>query len=193
MTVVDARTETDDNTAALNGDPPVDTDRATAAETAAPSDETVDGDVDLEAIVAERDSYLDQLQRSRADFANFKRRVEQERGQLREFAYQGLLVQMLPVLDDLQRALAAASEEREDDPLLKGVRLVEQKFASVLERIGVTPFGASGEPFDPKVHEAVDFDAGSAGDTVVDVYQTGYRLGQSLIRPAMVKVGGKPN
>jgi molecular chaperone GrpE len=112
---------------------------------------------------------------------------------LREFAYQGLLVQLLPVLDDLQRALAAASEEREDDPLLKGVRLVEQKFASVLERIGVTPFGASGEPFDPKIHEAVDVDAGSAGDTIVDVYQTGYRLGQSLIRPAMVKVGGKSN
>ena len=147
---------------------------------------------DLAAVTAERDDYLDQLQRSRAEFANFRRRTEQERAVLREVASQALLAQFLPVLDDLQRALAAVPADREDDPLVQGVRLVERKFWGLFERAGVSPIAAIGEPFDPKIHEAVDVEPGTAGDTVTDVYQTGYRLGQSLLRPAMVKVGNKP-
>ena len=144
---------------------------------------------DLEAVIAERDGYLDQLQRSRAEFANFRRRTEQERAQIREIANQALLAQLLPVLDDLQRALAAVPEEQRQTPLVQGLQLIERKFWGVLERAGVAPIEAVGQPFDPAQHEAVESVPGTAGDTVVDVYQTGYRLGDSLLRPAMVKVG----
>jgi molecular chaperone GrpE len=144
---------------------------------------------DLDAVVAERDEYLDQLQRSRAEFANYRRRTEQERAQVRQVANQALLAQLLPVLDDLQRALAAVPADQRESPLAQGVQLVERKFWNVLERAGVTPLDAVGQPFDPALHEAVELVPGTAADTVVDVYQTGYRLGQALLRPAMVKVG----
>ena len=144
---------------------------------------------DLEAVIAERDGYLDQLQRSRAEFANFRRRTEQERAQIREIANQALLAQLLPVLDDFQRALAAVPEEQRQTPLVQGLQLIERKFWGVLERAGLAPIEAVGQPFDPAQHEAVESVPGTAGDTVVDVYQVGYRLGQTLLRPAMVKVG----
>ena len=153
----------------------------------AATDETFDATT----LVRERDEYLDQLQRSRAEFANFRRRTEQERGQIREIASQALLTQFLPVYDDLQRAMAAVPEEAREAPWLQGLTLIERKFAGVLERAGVTPIEALGQPFDPSLHEAVDTVPGSAADTVVDVYQTGYRLGQTLLRPAMVKVGSQ--
>ena len=144
---------------------------------------------DLEAVIAERDGYLDQLQRSRAEFANFRRRTEQERAQIREIANQALLAQLLPVLDDFQRALAAVPEEQRQTPLVQGLQLIERKFWGVLERAGLAPIEAVGQPFDPAQHEAVESVPGTAGDTVVDVYQAGYQLGQTLLRPAMVKVG----
>jgi len=146
-------------------------------------------DQDAAALAAERDDYLDQLQRSRAEFANFRRRTELERAQIREIANQALLAQFLPVLDDLRRALAAVPEAERDAALAQGVGLIERKFSGVLERAGVTPIAALGQPFDPAVHEAVESVPGTAADTVVGVYQDGYRIGQTLLRPAMVKVG----
>jgi molecular chaperone GrpE len=146
---------------------------------------------ELAAVMAERDEYLDQLQRSRAEFANYRRRTEREREQVREIANQYLLAQLLPAFDDLQRALKALPEDQRETPLAQGVQLVERKFWNVLERAGVTPIEAIGQPFDPSLHEAVDAVPGSAADTVLDVYQPGYRLGQSLLRPAMVKVGSR--
>ena len=156
-----------------------------------PAGDVPTGLADVTALQAERDAYLDQLQRSRADFANFRRRTEQERAQIREIASQALLAQFLPVYDDLQRAMAAVPAEARNEPWVQGLALIERKFWGVLERAGVTPIEAGGQPFDPAVHEAVDSVPGSAADTVVDVYQTGYRLGQTLLRPAMVKVGDK--
>jgi len=152
------------------------------------TDAALDGDLDPESVAAERDAYLDQLQRSRAEFANYRRRTEGERALARALANQTLLAQFLPVFDDLQRAVAAVPDAR-DDPLVQGLRLIERKFWGLLERQGVTPIDATGQPFDPTVHEAVDSVPGSAADTVVEVYQGGYRLGQTLLRPAMVKVG----
>ena len=146
---------------------------------------------DLAAMSAERDGYLEQLQRSRADFANFRRRTEQERTQIREIASHVLLTQILPVYDDLQRAMTAVPDDARDEPWVQGLALIERKFWNVLDRAGVTPIEAKDQPFDPALHEAVDSVPGSAGTTVVDVYQTGYRLGQSLLRPAMVKVGSQ--
>ena len=144
---------------------------------------------DLATALAERDEYLDQLQRSRAEFANLRRRVEQERSQIREIANQALLAQLVPVLDDFQRALAAVPEDQRQTPLVQGLELIERKFWAVLERSGVSPIEAAGQAFDPSLHEAVDTVPGTAANTVVDVYQTGYRLGQRVLRPAAVKVG----
>ena len=166
----------------MNGD--AETAEAVGGNGAAPAES-----LDLAAVVAERDAYLDQLQRSRADFANFRRRTEQERAQIREIASHVLLSQFLPVYDDLQRAMAAVPEEARDEPWVQGLALIERKFWNVLERAGVTPVEAKDQPFDPALHEAVDSVPGSSATHVIDVYQTGYRLGQSLLRPAMVKVG----
>ena len=145
--------------------------------------------LDVTALVSERDEYLDQLQRSRADFANFRRRTEQERTQLRELANRALLAQFLPVYDDMQRAMRAVPEDQREEPWVQGLALIERKFWNVLERAGVTPIEALGQPFDPALHEAVDTVPGSTANMVVDVYQTGYRLGPQLLRPALVKVG----
>jgi len=167
----------------LNGNP--------RAETIDPAADAGTETADIATVSAERDEYLDQLRRSMAEFANFRRRTEQERGQIREIASQALLTQFLPIFDDLQRALSAVPEDRTDDSLVQGLKLVERKFWGSLERAGVSPIDAKDQPFDPSIHEAVDSVPGSAADTVVEVYQPGYRLGQGLLRPAMVKVGGK--
>lgn len=143
----------------------------------------------LEDVIAERDDYLDKLQRSVAEFANYRRRTEQERLVIRERAGEEVLKQILPVLDDLQRALANVPADQADTPFVQGIRLVEKNFLSALERAGVTPLEALGQPFDPALHDAVDIVPGSAATTVVDVYQPGYRLGSTLLRPAAVRVG----
>ncbi len=147
---------------------------------------------DVATLIAERDDYLAQLQRSRADFANFRRRIEQERMQAREIATRGLLGQLVPVLDDLHRALAAVPADQRETAWVQGVQLIERKLAAMLEREGVTPIEALGQPFDPALHEAVATEPGTAGTTVVEVYQSGYWHGQNLLRPAMVKVGDQP-
>lgn len=147
---------------------------------------------ELAKALSERDSYLDQLQRSVAEFANYRRRVDQEREQLRETAAKNLLQQIVPVLDDLHRAISVIPADIQDSPWVSGVVNIERKFAGVLERQGVTAFESLGQPFDPAMHEAVASDPGSSGSTVVEVYQNGYKLGSTLLRPAMVKVGDGP-
>lgn len=143
---------------------------------------------DLATVAAERDRYLDQLQRTAAEFANYRRRTENERVQQRLAANEALLREILPVLDDLQRGLAVVSPEEQETKLAEGIRAVEQKFMTALRKHGVTPIDALGAPFDPAVHEAVEMDP-SGGSTVVAVYAPGYRLGDGTLRPAMVKVG----
>jgi molecular chaperone GrpE len=149
-------------------------------------------EIDVDALFKERDDLLDQLKRSVAEFANYRRRVDQERFQIREFASRDILGQVLPVLDDLQRALASVPEQDAEVPWVQGVRNIERKLAGLVERSGVTPIDALGQPFDPSLHEAVATEPGSTQNIVVEVYQPGYKLGQSLLRPAMVKVGDRP-
>lgn len=148
---------------------------------------------DYEAVVAQRDQYLEQAQRALADLANFRRRVDQERAASREIATRGLLGQFVPIIDDLHRALAHVPESEKDSSWVQGVQLIEKKLMSLLEREGVTPIDALGKPFDPAFHEAVATEPGSTQNVVVEVYQTGYKHGNSLLRPAMVKVGDKPD
>ena len=146
----------------------------------------------LAAVSAERDEYLDQLQRSRAEFANYRRRVEQERQIIGDLAKRDALIQFLPVVDDFERALAAVPESERSNSWLSGITLIQQKLAGILERAGVSPIDALGEPFDPSLHEAVASEPGTAGSHVVEVYQKGYRVGDQLARPAMVKTGNPP-
>ncbi len=151
--------------------------------------------LELETVLAERDRYLDQLQRTAADFANYRRRVEQERAQQRLAANEQLLREFVSVLDDLQRGLSSLPPDQQESKLAEGMRWVEQKFLTALKKHGVTPIESLGQAFDPSVHEAVEADP-AGGDTVVAVYAPGYRLGDGVLRPAMVKVGpgedGKP-
>jgi molecular chaperone GrpE len=171
---------------------PQDFRRPASEESAEPEEteaaEQPNGDANLESLQAERDLYLDQLQRTTAEYANYRRRTEQERSQQRLSANEQLLREFVPILDDLQRGLNSLSSEDQQSRLAEGMRLVEQKFMTTLSRHGVTPIDAMGQKFDPTVHEAVEMEP-SGGDTVVAIYAPGYRLGSNVLRPAMVKVG----
>ncbi len=147
----------------------------------------------LANLAAERDGYLDQLQRSLADFANYRRRVEQERAVAREVATRGILAQILPILDDFQRALDVVPANERDTAWVQGVQMIEKKLQALLEREGVTAVDSLGQPFDPSMHEAVATEEGSTHNIIVEVYQQGYKHGQNLLRPAMVKVGDRRN
>lgn len=149
--------------------------------------EVAEGDA-LTTALAERDRYFEQLQRTAADFANYRRRTESERAQQRLAANESLLRDIVPVLDDLQRGLGALPAEDQASNLAGGIRAVEQKFLATLRKHGVAPIEALGQPFDPSVHEAVEMDP-TGGNDVVAIYAPGYRLGEGVLRPAMVKVG----
>lgn len=143
----------------------------------------------VQALQAERDDLVDQLQRSRAEFINYRRRTDQERALVRQVVTRDVLAQFLPVVDDFQRALDAIPQEERTKGWEKGIELIASKLRGVLERAGVKEIDALGKPFDPSIHEAVATEPGSNGSHVVEVYQTGYMLGDSLMRPAMVKTG----
>lgn len=156
----------------------------------ATADETTEDVVsELDAVMAERDEYLEQLQRSRAEFINFRKRTEQERLKLGELFTANTLAQFLPVLDDFDRAVDAVPEEDKDSGWLAGIVMIQKKLQGLLERAGVSAVDALGAQFDPAVHEAVATEPGTSGDTVVEVYQKGYKLGDTLLRAAMVKTG----
>lgn len=137
----------------------------------------------------ERDAHLDDLKRLAAEFDNYRKRVARDQESLVARANERLVKELLPVLDDLERALEAAAEH-EEAKLEEGVRLVHRNLASLLEREGLAEIETNGR-FDPHVHEALlsqpsDQEEGS----VIDVVQKGYRLGDRVVRPARVVVSG---
>lgn len=134
------------------------------------------------------EEYLASWQRAQADFINFKRRTEQERLEFSKFASSVALTAMLPVLDDLERAINAVPPDLTDQKWVEGVRLVERKFKSSLEGQGVKPILALGMAFDPNSHEAVRQDKGPEG-MVIQEFQRGYTLNDKLLRPSKVVVG----
>lgn len=146
---------------------------------------------ELAQMTAERDEYLDQLQRSRAEFVNFKRRNDQERAQVRQFVARDVIAQFLPVIDDFERAVAMIPADAHEG-WVKGFDMIQSKLMSTVERLGITRVDAIGQQFDPALHEAVATEPGSSGTHVVEVYQNGYRIGETLVRPAMVKTGDAP-
>jgi molecular chaperone GrpE len=143
----------------------------------------------LAVAIAERDDYLDQLQRSRAEFVNFRRRSDQERAQLRDFVARDISSQFIPVIDDFERAMTMAPSDPEVAKFVQGIEMIQSRLKAVFDRLGVTRIEAVGQPFDPALHEAVASEPGTSGSTVVEVYQNGYRIGDTLVRPAMVKTG----
>jgi molecular chaperone GrpE len=168
--------EEEDTTGALDG---------------APEQEPLAGDGEaLRAKAAQRDEYLDRLQRTMAEFQNYKNRVGREKADQRRFVTAEVVRAFLPVLDNLERAVAAAKDET--DPLLDGVRMVIGEFHRRLEQLGVKPVQTSGAKFDPSQMEAVlrvdDSDADE--NSVLDVFEKGYRLDDFVIRHARVSVAG---
>ena len=151
----------------------------------------IDGDdIDIDALIAERDSYQDQFTRARADYQNLRRRVESERATARQQVVRDILLQILPIVDDFERAMSNAPTAEEQQTWVSGTRMVGKKMLSILERQGVRRYESVGQPFDPRRHEAVATDG--AGTHVVESYQEGYLLGDTVLRPAMVRTGDAP-
>jgi molecular chaperone GrpE len=133
----------------------------------------------------------DRLLRLAADFENFRKRAARERGEYVVLANERLIGELLPILDDLERALVAAAEH-EEAQLEDGVRLVHRSLAALLERHGVQAIDTDGK-FDPHVHEALLTQPSEAEEgSVIDVVQKGYRLGERVVRPARVVVAAPP-
>src|SRR5215218_962389 len=141
-----------------------------------------------ERIVDEPEDYLALAQRIQADFENYRKRAAREAAAAGERAKSGLVRELLPIVDNLERALASAEEGEQH--LAEGVRLVHSELIAVLERNGIQQFDPSGEKFDPAEHEALSVrEEGEAG-LVVDVVEKGYRTNGSVLRPARVVVSG---
>ena len=150
--------------------------------------DAIKGELDeLVKIAAERDQYLALAQRTQADFENYRKRVARDAAAAQDRGVAKLAKELLPALDNLDRAIEAAEDE---DPLLAGVRLVRSELSAALARLGIEAFAPLGEAFDPNLHEAVaqqPVEGATSGD-VAEVFQNGYRMGETIIRPARVLV-----
>jgi molecular chaperone GrpE len=145
----------------------------------------------LAALEAERDEHLNDLKRVAAEFETYRTRVLRDQESLVARAHERLVKELLPVLDDLERALAAA-EKHEEVRLEEGVRLVHRELAAALEREGLAEIETNGQ-FDPHIHEALLSQPSEAEEgSVLEVVQKGYRLGDRVLRPARVVVAAAP-
>lgn len=150
----------------------------------------------VQALRAERDDLYDRLLRTTADFDNYRKRIERERREVSEAATADLIRDLLPVIDDLERALAASAagdtegEADRETTLRRGIELIRKQLLEVLRRRGVEPFDSVGQPFDPTWHEAISYETGNdrpEGEIIGEI-RRGYRLGQRLLRPSQVRV-----
>lgn len=161
---------------------------ATAAETAesassASEQQPQSLDVELKAV---QDRYL----RLAAEFENYKKRVQKDQAEYTRYAHERLLRELLPVLDNFQRALQHAQQSGGTNGLIEGVELTCKQYLEVLSRFGVRPIPSVGQPFDPAVHQAVATvdPQGQAPNTIVEEYEKGYYLHDRVLRPAIVTV-----
>ncbi len=173
--------------------PPQDAAAPGAGAAAEPAPEPVNIE-DLQTRAAERDEYLALAQRTRADLENYRKRVVRDAAAAEARAVARLVRELLPALDNLERALAAAGADGQGGHLLEGMRLVRDDLGGALARAGVESFTSQGERFDPELHEAIAQHevAGAVPGTVIEVYQAGYRMNGTLIRPARVVVAAAP-
>lgn len=148
----------------------------------------------LKQVVAEEkaraEANLANWQRAQADFINYKRRIEQDKEETAKFANSILMLNLLPILDDLERAFASLPPRLAKLTWVDGIRLIERKLRASLEAQGLSDIKAQGEPFDPNLHEAVRHGKGKEG-IVIEELQKGYKLHDRVIRPAMVVVGNE--
>lgn len=147
----------------------------------------------LRAVQLERDALQDQLLRARAEFDNYRRRVARESEQLRTTAAQALMRDLLPIVDNMERALSHVEDTT--DGLALGIEMVLKQFTGVLSARGLEPIAAMGEPFNPHIHEALTHQPSVEypADTVMEEFQRGYRLGDFVLRPTQVVVSsGRP-
>lgn len=142
---------------------------------------------------AKAEEHLYNWQRSAADFANYKRRTDDERAMASQFGTALLIGKLLAVLDDFDRALESVPADAHDS-WIEGVQLVERKLRSVLESEGVTPIEALGQPFDPNIHEAVAHEQTTEhrDNVVIGEVQRGYKLHDRVLRPTLVRVANNP-
>ncbi len=138
----------------------------------------------------EAERLQDRLLRVQAEFENYKKRTTREKVEFLKFAHEGLILDFLPVLDNLERAISAARAEAGSTPLIEGLEMIGRLFRSVLEKAGVKAMETMGQPFDPAHHQAVAQVETSRGDAnlVVEEVQKGYLIEGRVLRPAMVKV-----
>jgi molecular chaperone GrpE len=151
---------------------------------------------DFDSVRRQRDEYYDLLLRKTAEFDNYRRRIEKERRELSDYAAAELLRELLPLGDDLDRALAAAPDAPGADPAAtlrgyrQGVELIQRQFGELLRKRGVTQVEALGADFDPHFHQAVTQEPSQTHreGEIIEEFSRGYKLGDRLLRPAMVKV-----
>jgi molecular chaperone GrpE len=145
---------------------------------------------DLGELERQRDEYYERLLRTTAEFDNYRKRVERERQTLADAAASSIIEELLPLVDDLERALKAEAGADAADAYRKGVELIHRQLMETLRKRGVRPVEALGADFDPHYHQAVAHDVveGHREGEVIEEYRRGYLLGDRLLRPAMVKV-----
>ena len=157
----------------------------------------VDPAEELKAALAERDQLVaekadlrDQLLRRQADFENYRRRVERERSEFLQYAGSEMAAELLPVLDDFERAVQVETADKE---YARGIALIYQRLCDSLKKMGLEPIETDGRTFDPHLHQAVDRAEIDEGDdqAILNVYRKGYNFKGKLLRPAMVKVAVK--
>ena len=158
-------------------------------ETAEPAEEPVENNepVDVPELKKQRDDYYDRLLRKTAEFDNYRKRTDRERLQLSDAVAADLLQELLPLVDDMERALRA---EGSDERIRKGVELIHKQLLEILRKRGVRPIEALGADFDPHYHMAVAHEPANdrRDGEVIEEFRRGYMLGDRLLRPAMVKV-----
>lgn len=144
-------------------------------------------DSEIEKLKAELDKKNDILLRTAAEFDNFKKRTEREKSGVAEYARAGIIKQLLPILDNIDRAAAA---DRESPDYIKGIELIIKQFEGLSEKLGIEEIAKQGDTFDPNLHEAVmHIEDEALGENVIaEVLQKGYKTGDTIIRHAMVKV-----
>lgn len=144
-------------------------------------------DEEIAKLKKELEAKNDLLLRTAAEFDNYKKRTDRERSGVAEFAKAGIIKQLLPILDNIDRAMSA---DRESQDYIKGVEMIVKQFSALAQKLNISEIAAAGDTFDPTVHEAVmHIEDPELGENVIaEVLQKGYKLGDTVIRPAMVKV-----
>jgi molecular chaperone GrpE len=165
-------------------------DQAEASTGQPPADQA---DTSMRELQREKDALQDRLLRTAAEFDNYRKRMDRERRELSEFAASDILLELLPIVDNFERALQAPAPP-EAEAFRKGAELIQKQMLDLLRKRGVTPIDTAGADFDPRFHQAVIHEPSTdhREGEVMQELQRGYMLGERLLRPAMVKVAKRP-